>query len=310
MVGFVCFPWKNERFQKNQKNIFFFEKKNVFIFFFEFFVFWHFLAFFRSGGKKKTKIFVFFSYKKNLRNVFELKFWHEKLINFNEYFFGAFNRLLLRLKIFFTFLRFMSMFWTNLKKKKLKIWKKFPKIFNFWNFICGSAAEISADRPKIPSKIFFCPKFLPKKFWVKSDDYIIKISKKSNPLPQMAIFFLGGVALYLWLIPVRFETIVYSKHFMCPNLKCMVKSTILTLCVNIKCFFFQIFCLIFIQKIFFFISCLDHSSPFKFFTSRKNYTIPTLSSNFCHYKYLHKVKQKNILFFIKCCIKCFEYTMF
>ena len=29
------------------------------------------------------------------------------------------------------------------KKKNLKIWKTFPKIFNFWNFICGSAAEIS-----------------------------------------------------------------------------------------------------------------------------------------------------------------------
>ena len=142
------------------------------------------------------KIFVFFSYKKNLRNVFELKFWHEKLINFNENFFEASNRLLLRLKIFFTFLRFMSMFWTNLKKKKMKIWKKFPKIFNFWNFICGSAAEISADRPKIPSKIFFCPKFLPKKFWVKSDHYIIKISKKSTPPPKNGHFW-GGRTLFV-----------------------------------------------------------------------------------------------------------------
>ena len=84
------------------------------------------------------------------------------------------------------------------KKKKLKIWKKFPKIFNFWNFICGSAAEISADRPKIPSKIFFCPKFLPKKFWVKSDHYIIKISKKSTPPPKkMAIFGGGGRTLFV-----------------------------------------------------------------------------------------------------------------
>ena len=193
---------KKWELQKNQKNIFFSKKKCIYFFFLNFLFFDIFSHF--SGGKKKTKIFVFFSYKKNLRNVFELKFWHEKLINFNENFFGAFNRLLLRLKIFFTFLRFMSMFWTNLKKKKLKIWKKFPKIFNFWNFICGSAAEISADRPKIPSKIFFCPKFLPKKFWVKSDHYIIKISKKSIPPKNGHFFWGGGVALYLWLIPVRF----------------------------------------------------------------------------------------------------------
>ena len=187
---------KKWELQKNQKNIFFSKKKCIYFFFFNFLFFDIFSHF--SGGKKKTKIFVFFSYKKNLRNVFELKFWHEKLINFNENFFGAFNSLLLRLKIFLTFLRFMSMFWTNLKKKNLKIWKKFPKIFNFWNFICGSAAEISADRPKIPSKIFFCPKFLPKKFWVKSDHYIIKISKKSIPPPKkMAIFLGGGRTLFV-----------------------------------------------------------------------------------------------------------------
>ena len=150
------------RITKKSKKYFFFEKK-MYLFFFLNFLFFDIFSHF-SGGKKKTKIFVFFSYKKNLRNVFELKFWHEKLINLNENFYGAFNRLLLRLKIVFIFLRFMSMFWTNLKKKKLKIWKKFPKIFNFWNFICGSAAEISADRPKIPSKIFFCPKFFQKNF--------------------------------------------------------------------------------------------------------------------------------------------------
>ena len=179
------------RIAKKSKKYFFFEKK-MYLFFFLNFLFFDIFSHF-SRGKKKTKIFVFFSYKKNLRNVFELKFWQEKLINFNENFFGAFNRLLLRLKIFFTFLRFMSMFWTNLKQKKLKIWKQFPKIFNFWNFICGSAAKISADRPKIPSKIFFCPKFLPKKFWVKSDHCIIKISKKSTPPKKKWPFFGGRV---------------------------------------------------------------------------------------------------------------------
>ena len=205
MVGFVCFPWKNENYKKIKK-IFFFRKKKCIYFFLLNFLFFDIFSHF-SGGKKKTKIFVFFSYKKNLRNVFELKFWDEKLINFNENFFGAFNGLLLRLKFFLLFWDSCRCFEPIWKKKKLKIWKKFPKIFNFWNFICRSAAEISADRPKIPSEIFFCPKFLPKKFWVKSDHYIIKISKKSTPPPpkkKMAIFG-GGFALYLWLISVRFK---------------------------------------------------------------------------------------------------------
>ena len=65
---------------------------------------------------------MFFSYKKNLRNVFELKFWHEKLINFNENFFGAFNRLLLRLKIFFYFFEIHVDVLNQFEKKKLKIW--------------------------------------------------------------------------------------------------------------------------------------------------------------------------------------------
>ena len=113
------------RITKKSKKYFFFEKKMYFFFFLNFLFFDIFSHF--SGGKKKTKFFVFFSYKKNLRNVFELKFWHEKLISFNENFFGAFNRLLLRLKIFFTFLRFMSMFWTSLKKKNWKFEKNFQK---------------------------------------------------------------------------------------------------------------------------------------------------------------------------------------
>ena len=177
------------RITKKSKNIFFSKKKCIYFFFWIF----CFLTFSRIFQEvKKDENFCVFSYKKNLRNVFELKFWHEKLINFNENFFGAFNRLLLRLKIFFTSLRFMSMFWTNLKKKKLKIWKKFPKNLQFFKFHLWVCGRNSADRPKIPSKIFFGPKFLPKKFWVKSDHYIIKISKKSPPPKKNAHFFLGG----------------------------------------------------------------------------------------------------------------------
>ena len=137
------------------------------------------------------KIFVFFSYKNKLRNVFELKFWHEKLINFNENVFGAFNRLLLRLKFFFTFLRFMSMFWTNLKKNKLKIWKKIPKIFNFWNFICGSAAEISAENSV---KNFLLPKILTKKILSKIRPLDHQNIQKVEPPPLKNghVFFGGG----------------------------------------------------------------------------------------------------------------------
>ena len=124
--------------------------------------------------------FVLFSHKWNLRNVFELKFWHEKLSSFDENFFKLLTDYCYDW-IFFFFLRFMSMFWTNLKKKKLKIWTQIPKMFNFWNFICGSTAEISTDRPKIASKIFFCPKLSPKQFWIKSEHYIIKTSKKLTP---------------------------------------------------------------------------------------------------------------------------------
>ena len=98
--------------------------------FFWIFVFFGIFSHF-SGGKKKVKNFVFFSYKWNLRNVFELKFWHEKFISFDENFFGTSYRLLLRQKIFFIFLRFMSMFWTNLKKKTWKFEKKFKKCSTF-----------------------------------------------------------------------------------------------------------------------------------------------------------------------------------
>ena len=203
MVGFVCFPWKNENYKKIKK-IFFFSKKKCIYFFFLNFLFFDIFSHF-SGGKKKTKIFVFFSYKKNLRNVFELKFWHEKLINFNENFFGAFNRLLLRLKIFFTFLRFMSMFWTNLKKKKLKIWKKFPKIFNFLKFhlwVCGRNFGRSAENSV---KNILLPKILTKKILSKIRPLHHQNIQKVDPPPKKwPFFFWGGVALYLSFIPVRF----------------------------------------------------------------------------------------------------------
>ena len=92
---------------------------------------------------------------------------------------------------FFFFLRHHVTSGATFEKKKccfFFFFQIFHKILNSrWRFL----AEISADRPKIPPEIFFCPKYLPKKFWVKSDHYIILKSKKSYPPPEMAIF--GGV---------------------------------------------------------------------------------------------------------------------
>jgi hypothetical protein len=56
----------------------------MYLFFFWIFCFLTFSRIFQKV-KKKVKIFVFFfPYNWNLRNVFELNFWHEKLISFDE----------------------------------------------------------------------------------------------------------------------------------------------------------------------------------------------------------------------------------
>ena len=103
---------KKWELQNNQKNIFF-SKKNVFIFFLNFLFFDIFCIF---QEVKKSENFCVFSYKWNLRDVFELKFWPEKLISFDENVFGDFYRLLLRLKILF-------IFWDSSPCSGL-IWKK------------------------------------------------------------------------------------------------------------------------------------------------------------------------------------------
>jgi hypothetical protein len=132
--------WLIWEFRKNQK-IFVFEKKCMF-FFFEVFVFWHFLAFFRRWKKWK---FLCFFLKSKIRNTFKLKCWHEKLTNFNEYCFGASSILFQRLK-FFLF------FWvscpTNLKKTNSenlkKIFQKCPTLkFHLW--VCGQNFDRSAE---------------------------------------------------------------------------------------------------------------------------------------------------------------------
>ena len=157
----------------------------MYLFFFWIFCFLTFSRIFQEV--KKVKIFMFFSYKWNLRNVFELikifdmKSWSALI----KFFIGASYRLLLRQKIFFIFLKFMSMFWTNLKKKKLKIWKKIPKMFNFWNFICGSAAEISAENS---IKNILLPKIITKTIWSKIRPLHHHNIQKVEPPPRNGHF--------------------------------------------------------------------------------------------------------------------------
>ena len=148
--------------QKNQKNIFF-SKKKMYLFFFLNFLFFDIFSHF-SGGKKKTKIFVFFSYKKNLCNVFELKFWHEKLINFNENFFGAFNRLLLQLKIFLLFLSSCRCFEPIWKKKNWKFEKNFQKSSIFEILFVGLRPKFRPIGRKFRQKYSFAQNSYQKNF--------------------------------------------------------------------------------------------------------------------------------------------------
>ena len=162
--------------QKNQKNIFFRKKKCIYFFlnFLFFDIFSHF-----SGNKKKWKFLCFF-----LQVKFTWCLWTKiltwKLGHLWWKCFWSFLQTIATTEMFFYF------FWDSCpcsgsiwKKTKWKFEKKFQKCSTFEISFVALRPKF---RPKIPSKIFFCPKFLPKQFWVKSDHYIIKISKKfSSP---------------------------------------------------------------------------------------------------------------------------------
>ena len=146
------------------------------------FFFWIFcfLAFSRIFQEvKKSENFVFFSYKWNLRNVFELKFWHEKLSSFEENCFGASYGLLLRMKNFF-FLDsrpFLDQFETK-KTENLKKNSKNVQLLKFYLWLCGRNFGRSAENSV---KNILLPKILTKTFWVKSDHYIILKYQKVDP---------------------------------------------------------------------------------------------------------------------------------
>ena len=71
-------------------------------------------------------------------------------------------------------------------------WIFTQNFLKFWNFICEFVAQNCGRSAKNSQKLFFCPIFLPKQFWIKSDHYILK-SKKSYPQKWLFFFFfLGG----------------------------------------------------------------------------------------------------------------------
>jgi hypothetical protein len=114
------------RITKKSKNYFFWS-----------FCFFTFSRIFQEVKKRKFSCF-FLQWK--LRNVFKLTFWHEKLTNINKNIFLSFLQTILKTEIFLCFLKFMCMFWTNLKQKDMKIWKtKFKNVqllkFHLW--LCG-----------------------------------------------------------------------------------------------------------------------------------------------------------------------------
>ena len=96
------------------------------------------------------------------------------------------------------FFCFWDMMWhlePHLIKKMPIFWIFTQNFLKFWNFICGFVNENCGRSAENYSKLFLCPKFSSKKFWVKSNHYIILKSKKSTP-PEMAIFW-GGRNLYV-----------------------------------------------------------------------------------------------------------------
>jgi hypothetical protein len=150
-----------------------------------------------------VEIFVFFSYKWNLRDVFELKFWHEKFVIFDENFFGAFYRLLLRLKIFFYVFEIHIHVLDQFKKKKTENLKTNSKTFQLLKFhlwLCGRNFGRSAENS---IKNILLPKIITKKILSKIRPLHHQNIQKVAP-PEMTIFGLGGVALYMWLIPIMF----------------------------------------------------------------------------------------------------------
>ena len=151
------------RITKKCKKIFFFRKK-MYLFFFWIFCFLTFSRIFQEV-KKSENFCVFF-----LQVKFTWCLW-TKIVTWNLghlswKFFWSFlqTNVIAAKKIFFMFLRFMSMFWTNLKKKKLKIWKKFQKCSTFEILFVALRPKFRPIGRKFHQKYSFAQNYYQKHF--------------------------------------------------------------------------------------------------------------------------------------------------
>jgi hypothetical protein len=184
-------------FKKKSKKYFVFEKKCIY-FFFEVFVFLHIFQ-----KVKKWKFLCFFL-KSKIRNVLELQFWHKTLTNFNENCFGASLRLFQRLKKNFYFFEIhVHALDQSEKNKSWKFENNFQKCQTFWNFICVSAAEISAENS---IKNILLPQISTKRFLSQIRPlHHLKIRKVVHIPQKWGHFWVGGgYGNYMWLIPMMF----------------------------------------------------------------------------------------------------------
>ena len=93
-------------------------------------------------------------------------------------------------------LRFMSMFWTNLKKQILKIWKNISKnvqLLKFHLWVCGRNFGRSAENSV---KSILLPKILTKNIWSKIRPLHHQNIQKVDP-PQKKWPFLGGCSHFI-----------------------------------------------------------------------------------------------------------------
>ena len=108
--------------------------------------------------------------------------------------------------------KFFLLFWDSCRcfepiwKKKTENLKKISKNLQFLKFylwVCGRNFDGSAENSV---KNFLLPKILTKKILSKIRPLHHQNIQKVDPPQKWPFFFGGGVALYMWLIPIMFET--------------------------------------------------------------------------------------------------------
>ena len=190
------------RITKKSKKYFFFRKK-MYLFFFWIFCFLTFSRIFQEV-KKSENFCVFF-----LQVKFTWCLWTKiltwKLSHLWWKFFWSFLQTIATTQNFFYVFEIHVHILDQFEKKKTENLKKNSKnvqLLKFHLWLCGRNFGRSAENS---IKNILLPKILTKNILSKIRPLHHQNIQKVDPLPQkkMAIF-LGGVALYLWLIPVRF----------------------------------------------------------------------------------------------------------